>query len=371
VYLNTIENDFIEYLKYPPQKPARGISLRTQSESSVYSQADDETTFFSDDEEALKKIKMKTVNIGKIGGVKDLKSGKFYKPADAENMKLINIAEGWYRNSITMEYLQLSDAIDQKLIVLEKVKDKEESKTNDDKKKQSSMSRSTSKSSIKSFNETFENDENKFVITSVIDPLRKTELNIDQAVTRGLFDINSGMYVHPSTKEKLTMVDAIDQGLIKITHNIQTSYNVNIDHENSNKTQTSKKTLSIRFVINTDKQLIIPINEAIDEGIVDMDKGIFIDAQKRQKISLEKAYDEGLALTIDDINNSSSNRCNFKIDTVRNIKTGKEMTMKRAITKGWLDLERRIYYNKYLKQEIPISQALDMNLIVLKALKPQ
>ena len=60
-----------------------------------------------------------------------------------------------------------------------------------------------------------------------------------------------------------------------------------------------------------------------------------------------EAFDKCLALTIDDTDNSMSTRCNFKIELVRNIKTGREMHLKSALAKNWIILDRRIYKNKY------------------------
>lgn len=74
-----------------------------------------------------------------------------------------------------------------------------------------------------------------------------------------------------------------------------------------------------------------------------------------------------MALTVDDLDRPNSKRANFKVALVKKSTTGKNMSVKSALAKNWLNFERRVYIDKQTNQEIPFSQAVDMDLLVLIA----
>jgi hypothetical protein len=74
-----------------------------------------------------------------------------------------------------------------------------------------------------------------------------------------------------------------------------------------------------------------------------------------------------LAFTVEDLNSPDSKRAKFNVQTVRKSTTGKNMSIKSALAKSWINVDRRLYIDKQLNEEMPFSQALDLDLIVLKA----
>ena len=82
---------------------------------------------------------------------------------------------------------------------------------------------------------------------------------------------------------------------------------------------------------------------------------------------IKEAYGKHLALTVDDLDRADSDRAKFKVAMVKKSTTGKNMSVKSALAKNWLNFDRRVYIDKQTNQEIPFSQAVDMDLLVLIA----
>ncbi len=86
---------------------------------------------------------------------------------------------------------------------------------------------------------------------------------------------------------------------------------------------------------------------------------------------MKMAYAKYLALTVDDLDRPDSDRAKFKVAMVKKSTTGKNMSVKSALAKNWLNFDRRVYIDKQTNQEIPFSQAVDMDLLILIANLPE
>ena len=74
---------------------------------------------------------------------------------------------------------------------------------------------------------------------SILDPVKKEKLELDAAIQAGLFDIGRALYIDPRNKKQITMIDAIDQGLIKIEDDKQAANKPN--KSQSNEQQVKKE----------------------------------------------------------------------------------------------------------------------------------
>ncbi|CAH1789990.1 unnamed protein product, partial [Owenia fusiformis] len=54
-----------------------------------------------------------------------------------------------------------------------------------------------------------------FVILGVIDPISNCEISYDEAIKRGILDIENGLYIDPKTGERISIADAIRKGYLK------------------------------------------------------------------------------------------------------------------------------------------------------------
>lgn len=58
--------------------------------------------------------------------------------------------------------------------------------------------------------------EKDLLVESVYDPVSRRNLTLDEAVARGIVNLERGVYVHPDTNEKLSVEDAIQRGYLSV-----------------------------------------------------------------------------------------------------------------------------------------------------------
>lgn len=301
---------------------------------------------------------------GRIVSVQDVISGKYLKVDDAVKYGLINFRDGNFKNSLTNETLNINNAMNRGFILVESNLNKLESKRRAQSVRSNRTINST-KNSIDFLDTSRIEIGPEFKILSVLDPIRKDYVSLNEAVEAGIFDINLTMYVDPRTNKKLTLVDAIDQNLIKIADkNFKPSFKLTVE-ENDKNFVKNIKTVSIRFIVDSFTQQIIPVNIADRKKLVNLENGTYIGYEKI--IGLKEAYDKCLAFTCDDLDKVNSPRGKFKVVCVRKSTTGKNMSLKSALAKNWINLNRKVYIDKMINQEMPFSQAVDMDLLVLKS----
>jgi len=206
----------------------------------------------------------------------------------------------------------------------------------------------------------------QFVITGVFCPTKKIYFDLDDAIRNGLFDINSAMYIDSRSGQKHTLIDAIDQGFVKIAdENFHASYKLIMEEENARTSRKVLKTYPLRYIVYAATKQILPINVAVENNLINLQAGTYLGGER--PLTLRQAYSKCLALTVDDLDRPNSTRAKFKVVMVKKSTTGKNMSVKSALAKNWLNFDRRIYIDKQTNQEIPFSQAVDMDLLVLIA----
>ena len=162
-----------------------------------------------------------------------------------------------------------------------------------------------------------------------MEPAKKTKLSLDEAIRLGIFDINSASYFDSTSNRKLTMVDAIDKGLIKISNkNFHASYKIKEVQGENQKLIKNVKSFSIRYIVDPFTNDIIPLNVAESKKLVNLENGTYIGSDSI--ISLKEAFDKTLAFTTEDIDQPESKRLKFKITSVKKSTTRKNMSLKSA-----------------------------------------
>lgn len=304
-----------------PTKPSRGVFLeqhhngeetlntsrRSGRSKSSEKRRKTPTSTQSGDEGVLKSS-IETFS-GKVLLVQDLSTGKFLKPDEAEKLGVINFLNGTYENSLSGERIKISEAIERGFIIIEKFAN--ENQVTPIRHRTTSATSQRRKHSVNKSASTYDNYDNynqhnyansvatsvdnnldsvgsptsrsqvelsqQFEILSVIDPVRKVSLELDEAIRTGLFDPASGMYKDPRSNKKLTMIDAIDCGLVKLTENnarFKTSYKLQIEEFDRNFVKHIRSH-TLRYVVDPFTREIIPINVAALKGIVDLDDGTY------------------------------------------------------------------------------------------------
>lgn len=311
--------------------------------------------------------------IGRIELVKDVKSGTYLNLDEALEAEIINFNKGLFINTSTTNTIDIQTAIEKGFIIMDYQASNFVNRPSFEARSRSLSQRS--KKTIKSTDKIYKqiddlNDSEiikvgrQFIITGVLDPINRVLLELEDAIRIGLFDIDCAMYNDPRIQKKLTLVDAIDQGLIKIAdETFQASYKLTVEEENEKRYFKSLKTYSIRYIVHPITKQIVPLNIAVDKNLINLDNGTYLGYEKI--ITLKEAFDKCLALTVDDLDQPDSKRNKYKVAFVRKSTTGKNMSLKSALAKNWLNFGRRVYIDKQTNQEIPFSQAIDMDLLVL------
>jgi hypothetical protein len=232
------------------------------------------------------------------------------------------------------------------------------------------VEKSTSKESIKLGSQ--------FRIVSILDPVKKEKLELDAAIQAGLFDIGRAIYIDPRNKKQITMIDAVDQGLIKIEDDKQSTNKLNKTQSNEQpvKKEAAKqqqqtvlakdiRTSSISYVLDPVNQNVIPMAQAIKRKLVDIENDSCFTFDGI--MTLRQAYEKGFALSADDLNRQSTNRqLQIVVDSVKKSTTGKSMTFKSALAKSWLNVNKNVYIDKKTNEEIPYSEAVNLGYLTLR-----
>jgi hypothetical protein len=413
VELDKIDTSFKKLLSNPPTKPSRGVYANNLSNRMMTKSIDDlkltnsmntmsnsnADLLSTASKDELRSTRRRSVgsqiskmtivskenakpSTGKVKLIKDVANDRFIKANEAERAGLIDFLKDSFTNSATNEVLKIGKAIESGYIIMDiDALSESAPKAKPNKRDQSWPEKSVlsfavdkSNSRSKSFNESEYNDDDddesdnsgnrikigrQFEIISVVDPLNRLEMTLDNAIKRGIFDMGRRMYNDLKSKRSISMIEAIDQGLIKITdRSFRTSAKITVEEDDE------RKIVAVRYVVDSLTQNLIPVNVAVDKGILNIERSVLFDFER--SINLRDAYSNHLAFTTNDLDDPESRRAKFLVQYARKTTTGKKMSVRSALAKNWLNIDRRVYIDKQTNTEMPFSQALDLDLLMLK-----
>ncbi len=152
-------------------------------------------------------------------------------------------------------------------------------------------------------------------ILSVRDPAKDKNVSLDEAIRTGLFDIGTRMYTSPlNPRLKLTLIEAIDQKMIEIKNtDFHVSYDLVVEELDRKTNKTFSKVAAIRFVVDSFTSDVVPLNVAVAKSLVRIDESGQASLIGNDGVmSLKKAYANGLAFTVADID-ENARKLNFKV----------------------------------------------------------
>lgn len=138
---------------------------------------------------------VKTLN---IEFVKDPRTGRNVSVSEAMQTGLLDRHSLNYNNPITNECLSLNKAHERGYIIGHYT----DSLTNDE-------IRSTTTTTNR-----YHHKEESYFIIDILDPRANKSVTLDEAIHTGLFDHSRGVYIHPITKEAISIGDAIRKGFV-------------------------------------------------------------------------------------------------------------------------------------------------------------
>ncbi|ESO82078.1 hypothetical protein LOTGIDRAFT_237159 [Lottia gigantea] len=211
-----------------------------------------------------------------------------------------------------------------------------------------------------------------FVIVGVIDPRNKDKLSVFQAISNGVLDQVNGTYNNPDTDYSITIPEAISKGYILIEFrdpNMVKGSSDGFDLQN----QLDCKIFGITGVIDPRTGELVSVKEAIATGLLDLKRGIFRNPITGEEMSLLDAIKAGYIIAdssffADEDENGVYTSVNmielkYQVSAVLDPNTGEEISLKKAIQDGIIDVENGLYCNPLTGESMSIAEAFRLGLI--------
>ena len=218
----------------------------------------------------------------------------------------------------------------------------------------------------------------RYNIRSVVDIRTNTELTLLDAIKQGLFAQHTGSYIHPVTGEVIPLEKAVAMGLVLVDRPMSRMS----ETESEIFTMRSlfeRTTISIKGVIDPNTRENLHPNEAINRGILDLERGLYINPRTGESMSLHEAYDRGLIIAKERDDTDTGHvasvtgtleRKSFNIRAIIDTRSGEEISVEEAINRGIIDREICSYTNLRTREVLTIQQAIDRGLILVGEGRP-
>ncbi|XP_013405313.1 microtubule-actin cross-linking factor 1, isoforms 1/2/3/5 [Lingula anatina] len=201
-----------------------------------------------------------------IKGVTDPVSGNVISMQQAIGMGVINQETGCYVNKVTGDSMPIPQAMNEGLIQVEFATAKRS------KEKKKSIGVITIKT---------ERQNKPYSIVGAVNPKTGAEISVAVALEQGLLNESRGVYVHPVTKQEMTLSDAIDAGLLLV------KFDENVEAD------VTTKTYAIHAVVDQRRKARVSFQEAVDHGLLDRDTGSYVNNVTGEKIYVADAIMRG------------------------------------------------------------------------------
>lgn len=284
----------------------------------------------------------------KVATVLDMQTGDKVPLHEAIRKGIIDENEGQYKDLKTGESIGIQEALNQQYITASEVDAKMKS------------SESTEKTKEDTFSQT-----HSLNITTVIDPYTKETLNIQEAINRGVLNIEAGLIINTYTGREMTISEAIKQGYVQGS---QTSRKSGLFADTLPKQYVHEKEIThITSVFDKKQRKFIPVKEAIERGIIDEKLGLYVSSDGTT-MPISRAIREGLIESDQSVPPSDSSgvieeKKSYTIHTVLDTPTGKRVSAAKAIEKGLLNLTTGIYFNPKTGEHLTIPEAVDRGFV--------
>ena len=211
-----------------------------------------------------------------------------------------------------------------------------------------------------------------------MDVRNQRELTLLDAIKEGLFAHNTGSYIHPITGEVIPLERAVAMGLVLVDRPVSRMSEADSELA-AMRSSFERATFSIKGVIDPNTRENLHPNEAINRGILDLERGLYINPRTGESMSLHEAYERGLIIAKEtdeaDTGRISSATAtmetkSFNIRAVMDTRTNEEITMEEAIARGIIDKEICSYTNLRTREVLTIQQAIDRGLILVGEGRP-
>ena len=186
----------------------------------------------------------------------------------------------------------------------------------------------------------FEACTSTLTIDSVFDPKSSRYVSISESLKMGLLDQTNLSYKNCSNGEIMTLNEAYTKGFVKgnqfyENNNSQQRVNSSSSSSNTDTTNSSildsneledEKCFQIKSFINPLTQTYISLEQAIQQGLFDKEKGLFLNPLDGKPMNLNEALKKGFMQTLN-LENTNENKNILVIDVVNNKTLNSDKTL--------------------------------------------
>jgi len=311
-----------------------------------------------------------------VQSVVDPATGKVISITEAIQQGIVDQSKGLYTHPVTGEIIPITEAVNRGLIVA----DVRESTV-------------TAREPAGQASEILVSREVAYTLKSVIDPRTNRELSIAEATSLGILDCASSEFRHPVTGEVMSLDEAITRGLVRVERGRPSADKVgesreekvpsiHIDDEadaredmTSEEMSEERQTFQIAGVVDPESGDVIPLNEAIEGGLVDETGGMYIDRRTGQRMPISSALERGFI--VGQLVHKTEKKQLFRstvvasriddIATVFNPLTGTQIPVSQAIQMGLIGRDLTSYYNPATDETMSIDEAVRRGLAITRS----
>lgn len=216
------------------------------------------------------------------------RTGETISVSKAVDEGIIDNVNAQYVNIVTGERMSINDAIERKLAIATSNVD-----TAPDRHEISSIHITDEQESFEAtLVENITSETVTFSISGVIDPRTMNMISYDDAVLNGILDVANGLYVNPGTGETLPINTALNKGLIHADVTGK-SKEEELLHSSFSAENLPFPLKHVTSIINPKTGDEISAVKAIKLGIIDTERGTFLDTRTNTRIPLEDALKLG------------------------------------------------------------------------------
>jgi len=210
-------------------------------------------------------------------------------------------------------------------------------------------------------------------VRRVVDPLTGLQLSVKEAVDAGIFDAATGEFIDVNTGERLSLERAIALNLVVA------------DSDEQADEMVAQQTYGIGAVLDPVSGKLISPRQAVDCGLLDMARGIYIYPMTEEAITLAEALERGLiraeplegaeildvAMKTTTTSKVEHSRMVFTIKRVKDLSTGEIVGLEEAMKRGILDTVKGLYIDSRNGNTMLLYDAYKAGLIEAAETVPQ
>ncbi len=196
---------------------------------------------------------------------------------------------------------------------------------------------------------------------SVLDPVSGKEVSVAEAIEKGIIDARTGRYINPLTGDSIDISDAIERGFIKCFKIERVPRKRTIVEEEEEEEEIIERDFVISGVTDPRTGKVLSLQEAIDRGLVDPDKGTYTDPVTGDVIPLYEAMKQGIVYArIADPDKDKDNPNARRIRVIRGLTNG--AVDEEEIGADLVDYDPRLWNTNHAVYHNVIKEKVDPNM---------